>query len=133
MDFSRKRLFRAASRRFRLLALVVIVCQLIACSTTVGIPPQREAIRGQLEPGNHVRVTTRDGVRHSFAVQGTTDSAIVGDQDRIAYEDIMQIEKEDISGLKTAGCVLSILGSFILLAVLIAQKAGPAGFPGPGP
>jgi hypothetical protein len=82
--------------------------------------------RPNVQPGDHVVVTTRDGARHKFQVTSLDSEALQGEHDRIAYADMKQLGVEKQGDMHLSKTAL-IVGAVVLGAVAIGASSGGGG------
>ncbi|HEX9852392.1 MAG TPA: hypothetical protein VGA68_05235 [Woeseiaceae bacterium] len=68
----------------------------------------RQAVQSELQAGDEVKVTRKDGSAMSFGIDTVTDEGISGDGTLIAWSDMQQIEVRQFSAGKTIGLVAGI-------------------------
>lgn len=54
-----------------------------------------EAVISGVERGDHVRITTRNDVVHTFTVTKITNKALYGSSARVVYKDMAKVEVKD--------------------------------------
>ena len=59
--------------------------------------------------GREIRVTTIDGRVLEFEVEAVTDDALVGRWERVRFDEIAQVERREVSALRTAGAVAGVV------------------------
>ena len=74
------------------LTLVLLVLTLGACATTQPVRPYPSFIEAAIEPGDKVKVTTTKSEKSVFVVAEISKTALIGDEQHIAFEDIRKIE-----------------------------------------
>jgi len=104
-------------RLFRLATVLLLSCSLLACTAarTLTAPVTPQMVGEDLEPGDTVTITTRQGKRYRFEVVKLTDRAIHAQRGAIAYKDIASLEVREFSAGKTAG-----LGAGVYVGALVA-------------
>lgn len=70
----------------------------------------RQAVQGQLEVGDDVRVTRKDGSILEFATDSVTADGVSGDGNFVAWSDVQQLEVRQFSTGKTVGLVVLVAG-----------------------
>jgi len=117
--------------------LVWLLCAAIgsACTTLRPVQvatdeAQQALASGQLlKPGDKVRVITRDGKAHEFAITAidTADGTVKGPADSVRVADIVTVEKREPALGKTLGLVLGIVGGLQLGAAAADIASTPLG------
>ena len=119
---------------FSLIASFVFLTS--ACTTLQPIetPPEelhRQLAAGQLlEPGDRVRLVTKDEIVHKFRVSeiDVTNGLVVGHGKQVPIADIVAVETREVSVGKTALLVGGLgYGILALIAITIAPAAILAG------
>ena len=113
----------------RVVSLVVIASFLISgCASfqDVQIPTAEQPTAAPaVKVGETAEVTTRDGAKQRFKVTAVEADALVGQDVRVAYQDMtsLRVERESASGNKTAWIVVGVL----VVGGLIAAASGGGG------
>jgi hypothetical protein len=117
---------------FRAIAAVVAAALVVAsCTTTRPIDPGAPArIVEEVQPGDRVKITTRDGRELEFEVVTVEPDALVGAEQRVARGEIANLEVTQTSVAKTSALVGGIYLAFFLVMVLLG--VGEAVALGPG-
>ncbi|HLT00804.1 MAG TPA: hypothetical protein VK001_01450 [Geminicoccaceae bacterium] len=106
----RKQLLRSA-------AILVLVCFLVACTTTrtvdLGAAP---ALAQEVRPGDRVAIITGDGRELAFEVVRVEDDVLVGATERVPQDEIARLEVTHFSPWRTAG----MAGGGALLGLAVA-------------
>lgn len=68
-----------------------------SCAAHDSIPLAPGNIQALIEPGDKVRIVTKDNEETEFVVAEVTDEAIVGENVEIAFADITKLEEETAS------------------------------------
>jgi hypothetical protein len=101
--------------------LGIIVC-LNACTTMRSIPPLPKEVNANFEIGDVIKVYTKDDTIITFKVVEITSDTIVGAREKIPFTEVIKVEKEELSVLKTtamSGSVaLSTYGTLVLAGLL---------------
>lgn len=96
------------------------------CAQVRNVPlmhTEQGVARPAVQAGDHVIVTTRDGVRHKFQVTSADAEALQGEHDRIAYAEMTRLDvqkKGDMHFSKTA----LVVGAVVLGAVAVGAASG---------
>ena len=94
--------------------------------------PEPLASFGSIEPGDEVRLTTRDGREHRFTVKSVTASSLVA-ADGSSYElaDVLILDRRQFNGLKTTLLIGGVAAGVLVLAYAyaVASVAGNLGSP----
>ena len=93
-----------------ILCLVVVIC-LAGCTTLVPLSMTvGQAMQTQLEIGDEVRITRKDGSILEFTMDAVTDEGVSGDGNFVAWSDVQQLEVRQFSAGKTIGLVALVAG-----------------------
>jgi hypothetical protein len=119
---------RRACRR-RWIALIIAVT-LAACTSLRTVPVEVGQAPEGIGPGDRVTVTTVRGEKLQFEVVRLDADALVGEDVRVAFEDIATLEVEETDPAKTGGAVLGgvavvVIGALVALVALIAAADLP--------
>lgn len=79
----------------------ILFLSLAACTTMHPIHPSPQEVQKHFTTGDIIRVSTKDETHITFEVVEVTDEAIVGVHERIPFQEIVKIEKEELSIAKT--------------------------------
>lgn len=117
----------------RLLSALLIVSLVAGCATMEPVYPARKIIMQTVHTGDHVRIATRNGTLAEFKVTEVDLDGLAGTDQRVPYDDIVQLEVRKVHSGKTTGLVLGIVGGvaaalFVILLVVVASEGG-FGFP----
>ena len=100
----------------RPLAMLAVAIMCIGCAPTQSVRPLPEFVDEAIEPGDKVIITTRSGEVIEFVVRGVTNSMLIGDDHRVALEDIDTLQKRSWSrppspcgGDEQLGCSVPLL------------------------
>ena len=110
----------------RALALLTASIFLATGCASLQSVPMSQGGRPDVQVGESVVVTTRDGAQHKFKVSAVDNDALRGGGERIAYADMQSLEVRRSDGLhmnKTA----MIIGAVVLGAVAIGAASGGGG------
>lgn len=120
-------------RRFRAIAAVVVAALVVAsCTTTRPIDPGAPAsLVDAVQPGDRVKITTRDGRGLEFEVVSVEPDALVGAEQRVARDEIASLEVTHTSVAKTTALVGGGYLAFFLVMVLLGVGAAAVAL-GPG-
>lgn len=95
---------------------LLAILMLISCTSLR--PVRSDEVHTTLKAGDTVQIVTKDGTQTTFEIVAVTTEAIVGRDHRIAFTDIAELQKREISAGKTAGLVAAILAGAALLALM---------------
>ena len=98
----------------RVLALPLIVFALVLSACTSFHPVPKQDAPTTLEADDRVRVTTMNGIEHTFRVQRVDHEGVTGPERTFAYDDLMQIERERFDWMRSLGIYL-IAGLVLLI------------------
>ncbi len=107
--------------------LTVAVFLATGCTSLQNVPlaqSQQGSAKPNVEVGESVVVTKKDGAKQKFKVSAVNDDALVGQNVRVPYGDIasLQVERSDGSHTKAI-----LIGAAIVGAIAIAAAAGGGG------
>jgi len=109
-------------------SVVVVLCMSLAAGCTTFRPlPTGEPLtmREQINPGDTVKVTTRDGMQQDITVKETTAEQLIGESSKVNFSDITSIEKREFSFWKTGGLTAGIVViTFIGLIIAVVASGG---------
>ncbi len=104
-------------RLHKYFALILIVFSFIigSCASHVAVHPEPINIQSVIEPGDTVRIVTKDNQETEFVVTEVTDEYIIGENIKVPLKDIKGIEEETVSaGLKFLVITILIVGAAAL-------------------
>lgn len=113
----------------RTLALTISTVFLATgCAQLQNVPlaQSEQGARPNVQVGDTVVVTTKDGARHKFQVLGVDADALRGQSDRVAYADMQKLGVEK-QGDMHLGKTALIVGAVVLGAVAVAASSGGGG------
>jgi hypothetical protein len=99
------------------------------CAQLQNVPLTRTdqgVARPNVQAGDDVIVTTRDGARHKFQVTSADAEALQGEHDRIAYAEMTRLDVRKKGEMKFGKTAL-IVGAVVLGAVAIGSASGGGG------
>ncbi len=101
----------------RTIAYLVLVTFMFGCTTLYPLAwANRQALQSQLETGDDVNITRKDGSAMSFGIDTITDEGISGDGTLVAWSDIQQVEVRQFSVGKTVGLVAGLAAAGLVVA-----------------
>ena len=101
----------------RAITYLVLVTFMVGCTTLQPLSlSNRQAVQSELQAGDEVKVTRKDGSAMSFGIDTVTDEGISGDGTLIAWSDMQQIEVRQFSVGKTIGLVAGIAAAGLVAA-----------------
>ena len=102
----------------RPLAILAVVITCIGCAPTHNIRPLPNFVDAAIQPGDTVIVTTKSGEVIEFVISETTNTMLIGDDHRVALEDIDTLQKKSwkkplspCGGDEQLGCSVPLLVS----------------------
>jgi hypothetical protein len=114
----------------RTLALTISTVFLATgCAQLQNVPlahSEQGVARPNVQVGDSVVVTTKDGARHKFQVLGVESDALRGQSDRVAYADMQKLDVEKAGGMHLSKTAL-IVGAVVIGAVAVAASSGGSG------
>ncbi len=78
---------------FPVCCLLLLPLVLSACAQWWQVRPYPEFVQAEIEPGDKLRIETRDGLRSKLVVVAVREDRIIGDQQTILLDDIVSLEK----------------------------------------
>lgn len=79
---------------------VALSLVLAACASRKEIPvTSAEAVAAQVDKGDEVAITSKNGKRYRFVVTKITNKALYGDGYRVSYEEMQTIELKNADGV----------------------------------
>ena len=108
----------------RWISVLLVFVMLCGCTTMQTVDHRNwSGLPGQVEAGDDVRVTLRDGTQHAFVVREVTTDALVGDHLRVQQADIATLQVQAASKGKIAAGTATV-GVVALLALFASALAG---------
>ena len=127
------------AQRFRTALVLALCVSLCACTTmrpvpvtgAEGAPVDPKSYASQLQVGDELKVTTRDGESRRIKVTSVSETAVDGTTRKgapisIPTGEIRAIERKQVSAAKTVGLTAGTLAVIALLVALAAASAGAA-------
>jgi hypothetical protein len=74
----------------------------------------------RIDPGDIVRITTKDGAKTQLTVRSINQEKIVGEEGEVVFADISRIETEQIDPGKTVGAGLGATATVVAVLALAA-------------
>ena len=109
---------------FRSVVVVLIVTLAFSGCTSmkpIGDVSDTGKVIEQIEPGQRVYISLKDGSKHEFVVKSVTQTEVIGtEQETVSLAEVEEVKVEEISTLKTTGAVV---GGYILYAGIAALVA----------
>jgi len=119
----------------KLLTVMFLTLSLISasCASHTAVYPEPVNIQSVIEPGDTVRIVTKDNQETEFVVTEVTDEAIIGEKIRVPLNDVKGMEEETVSAgtnalniaILTLGVAAGAVGGFAAVA-LAGSAAGAA-------
>ena len=111
---------------------MITAVMLAACTSLRPVPLEAGRVPEGIGPGDKVTVTTVRGEKLEFEVVRLEADALVGEDTRVAFEDIATLEVEETDPEKTVGAILAssavvVIGALLALGALIAAAGLPPG------
>lgn len=105
---------------------------LTACTSLRTVPVEAGRAPEGIEPGDKVVVTTLRGEKLEFEVVRLDADALVGEQTRVAFDDIATLEVEELDPEATgaalfAGGVATLFLGLLAVGALVAAAGVPPG------
>lgn len=99
-----------------------------SCTTHRSVEANNLNIQTHIQPGDKVRVITKDDKESEFVVTEVTDEAIVGENENLMFSNIAQLE--EVSTPNGAKIILYTLGFTVLVALALVSGAGGSSYSG---
>ena len=111
----------------RWISALLVSLMLFGCTTMQTVDHRDwSGLPGEVEVGDDVRVTLRDGTRHDFVVREVTADALLGDGVRVPQADIATLQVQAASKGRIAAGTISV-GLVAVLALFASALAGALG------
>jgi len=93
----------------KILAVYLLILAMIStsCASYVKVHPEPVNIQSVVEPGDTVKMVTKDNREIEFVVVEVSDEAIIGENETVYFRDISKLEEMSVSAGKN---VLIIIG-----------------------
>lgn len=111
--------------RRKLVCAILVITWLSACTSLQPVYPAPDIIVQQVRAGDFVRVATHDGDTIEFKVLKIDTRKLVGKEQSVAYQDILQLEVKRIDSGETLWLLGGIVLGFTMLFVAAIIVAGP--------
>ena len=86
-----------------LMVMLLIVSLLYAsCASHTAVHPDPVNIQSVIQPGDTIKIVTKDNQETEFVVTEVTDEYIIGENIKVSLKDITEIEEETVSAGKNA-------------------------------
>ena len=107
--------------QFMLFTIIIITFLAYSCAPTYSpVNPEPVNIKTIIKPGESVKVTTKDNKEYEFIVVEITEDAIVGETEKVLFEDINKLQKMVVL---TSGEKAGELGKGVLFLIIGAGLA----------
>jgi hypothetical protein len=86
----------------KLLTAIFLTISLISasCASHTAVYPDPVNIQSEIEPGDTVKIVTKDNEETSFVVVEVTEEAIVGESETVLFADITELQEQTVSAEK---------------------------------
>jgi hypothetical protein len=83
----------------KLLTVIFLTLSLISasCASHTAVYPEPVNIQSVIQPGDTVKIVTKDNEETSFVVVEVTDEAIVGESETVLFTDITKLQEQTVS------------------------------------
>src|SRR5262245_39162814 len=98
-----------------------VVMTLVGCTTLQPLASQREQLVAELKKGDRVEVVTKDGQHLKFTIERVDEHGVSGASQKVVYEDIESISRQQVSAGRTA---LVVLGAAAAVAAVASGGGG---------
>jgi hypothetical protein len=96
---------------------LVLVTFMFGCTTLQGLSlTNTQSVKSELQVGDEVRVTRKDGTAVAFDIDSVTDEGISGDGTLVAWSDMQQLEVRQFSAGKTIGLIAGLAAAGLVVA-----------------
>ena len=114
----------------KLLTVMFLTLSLISasCASHTAVYPDPVNIQSVIEPGDTVRIVTKDNEETEFVVVEVTDEAIIGENIRVPLNDITGMEEETVSAGKNALNIVILTLGVASAVILSAPELYSTGF-----
>ncbi len=102
--------------------LAAFLLILASCASHTAVYPDPVNIQSVIEPGDTVKIVTKDNQETEFEVTEVTDEAIFGENIKVLLSDITGMKQETVSAGKNA-LMITILTVGVTSAVILAPPA----------
>jgi hypothetical protein len=104
-------------KKFVQLMTAVCVClSMLGCMAMKPLSVDPAQLRGTLKRGDHVEVVTRSGQQLQFAIDSVDENGLQGGGQRVAYNDVSSISRNQIAVGRTTLIVLGVVAAGALAA-----------------
>jgi len=104
---------------------IVMMLFIASCSSMKpidnGLSP--EQVVKEINPGDEIIVHTNDSEKHLIVVEYINKNEIGGNGKSFQYDNVAEIQKKGIDGLKTTGAVVLSLLGYVLIGGLLLLAA----------
>lgn len=111
----------------KLLPVMFLIVPLVfaSCASHTAVYPEPVNIQSNIQPGDTVKIVTKDNEETEFVVVEVTDEAIVGESQTVAFTNITILEKQTASAGKNFLVIsLATIGVAALVVLAVASGAG---------
>lgn len=109
------------------LAILLAAILATGCTTMRPVAKEGAALAEELEPGDRVHIVTQKGELMDFQIAQVSPERIEGDGRSVEIKDIARVERQEISGWKSAG--LSLFIGVIVLGIVSIIVLSNSGIP----
>ena len=108
----------------KLLTAIFLTISLISasCASHTAVYPEPVNIQSVIEPGDTVRIVTKDNEETEFVVIEVTEEAIVGESETVLFTDIVKLQEQTVSAGENFGII-----TIITLGIATGGAAGIVG------
>jgi hypothetical protein len=108
----------------KVMCILLATALVAACTSPQPVPSDPAYIRAWVRTGDHVRIVLRDGELLKFKVIESSADSLVGKDQSVPYEEILQIEVKRYDDRKTSWLVgVIVIGMSALLIITIVTIA----------
>lgn len=102
---------------FKVALFLVLTTFMFGCMTLRPLSlADIRALQSELQAGDEVKVTRKDGSAMTFGIDTVSDEGLSGDGTLVAWSDMQQLEVQQFSAGKTIGLVAGLAAAGLVVA-----------------
>lgn len=106
--------------------LCVLLIAAVGCKSWRTIP--LDEVHERVEPGDYVRVSTKDGDKLSFVVARVTSTMLAGESYSVLLADVEKLQVRRISVVKTGLAGAGWVAAYVILTGIVTAAVFAAAF-----